>query len=50
MPLCCRIFDRTNDWEIPAEEIEICKHENGEEWRLGSGLCTAEALPLEAGS
>eukprot|EP00891_Asterochloris_glomerata_P005380 jgi/Astpho2/5380/Aster-05923 len=31
------IFDRTNDWEIPAEEIEICKHENGEEWRLGSG-------------
>lgn len=50
MPLCCRIFDRTNDWEIPAEEIEICKHENGEEWRLGSGQCTAEALPHEAGS
>lgn len=26
-----------NDWEIPAEEIVICKRDNGEQWRLGSG-------------
>ena len=50
MPLCCRIFDRTNDWEIPAEEIEICKNEKGEDWRLGSGQCTAELLLHEIGS
>ena len=49
MPLCRRIFDRTNDWEIPAEEIEICKNEKGEDWRLGSGQCTAKLLPHEAG-
>ena len=50
MPLCCRVFDRTNDWEIPAEEIEICKNEKGEDWRLGSGQCTAELLLQQAGS
>ena len=50
MSLCCRVFDRTNDWEIPAEEIEICKNEKGEDWRLGSGQCTAGLSLHEAGS
>ena len=34
-----------NDWEIPAEEIVICKRANGEQWRLGSG----GALPAASG-
>lgn len=25
------------DWQIPAEEIRICRRPNGAEWELGSG-------------
>lgn len=26
-----------SDWEIPAEQIAICKREDGSDWELGSG-------------
>lgn len=26
-----------SDWEIPAEQITICKREDGSDWELGAG-------------
>ena len=26
-----------SDWEVPAEQITICKREDGSDWELGSG-------------
>ena len=51
-PSACRAISgmmdvsRLNDWEIPAEEIAICKRADGEQWRLGSG----GALLIESGT
>jgi hypothetical protein len=52
-----------SDWEVPADQVSICKHEDGSDWELGAGaygkvgaaafegewLCDRELLGMPSG-
>ena len=44
-----------SDWEVPGDQIEICKRPDGSDWELGAGAfgkvraaCMAQHIPHSA--